>query len=89
MDGEAIKSDFNQGNEEWENLNAQDELGAEYGAELKDIDAELQKKKEQDLQMGKQALADAAAEGQPVATHDQDAEIETAQPEESAEEKVG
>ena len=89
MDGENVNNNLNQGDNEWEKLDAQDQLNAEYGAELKDIDAELQKKKEQDLKIGKQALADAAAEGQPVTAHDQDAEVEAAQSEESTEEKIG
>lgn len=89
MDGENVNNNLNQGDNEWEKLDAQDQLNAEYGAELKDIDAELQKKKEQDLKIGKQALADAAAEGQPVTAHDQDAEVEATQSEESTEEKIG
>jgi len=46
--GEAVGGDYNQGDTEWDQLNAQDELNNEYGDELNNIDAELEEKKQQD-----------------------------------------
>lgn len=48
MNGEAMGGNYNQGDNEWEQLNAQDELNAEYGDELSNIDAELAAKQAAD-----------------------------------------
>lgn len=67
MNGESLGGNYNQGDNEYEQLAAQDALNAEYGNELGNIDAELAAKKEQDQQIGAQAVA-AAGQAEPQVT---------------------
>ena len=59
--GESLGGDYSQNDNEFDHLDAQDQLNAEYGAELGDIDAEIAAKKEQDRELGRQAMAAPAA----------------------------
>lgn len=62
---------------EWEHLDAQDELNAEYGGELSNIDAELEANKEKERERGQQVL-DTEGEALDTQTQSEQREAEAA-----------